>query len=191
MSRESILQKVEAAQPGGHPLPEMPGFSQWFDDPLKKFTEVTTAIGSAVHLAESYAQVSAMIRAEFADARKMVSKVTALADLTGPWISVSPHEYEDVDLFIIEPQLAVAESGAVWVTDLELEERVLPFIAQHLVAIVRRNTIVATMHDAYARIGNEEYGFAAFIAGPSKTADIEQSLVLGAHGPKSMTIFLM
>jgi L-lactate dehydrogenase complex protein LldG len=35
------------------------------------------------------------------------------------------------------------------------------------------------------------YGFATFIAGPSKTADIEQSLVLGAHGPKSLTVFLL
>ncbi|HXB07491.1 MAG TPA: LUD domain-containing protein, partial [Puia sp.] len=35
------------------------------------------------------------------------------------------------------------------------------------------------------------YGFATFIAGPSKTADIEQSLVLGAHGPRSLTVFLL
>jgi L-lactate dehydrogenase complex protein LldG len=40
-------------------------------------------------------------------------------------------------------------------------------------------------------IGNATYGFGAFIAGPSKTADIEQSLVLGAHGPKTMTVFLL
>jgi L-lactate dehydrogenase complex protein LldG len=47
------------------------------------------------------------------------------------------------------------------------------------------------MHDAYQRIADASYGFGLFIAGPSKTADIEQSLVLGAHGPKTMTIFLM
>jgi L-lactate dehydrogenase complex protein LldG len=51
------------------------------------------------------------------------------------------------------------------------------------------------MHAAYERIETMEtavgYGFATFIAGPSKTADIEQSLVLGAHGPRSMTVFLM
>ena len=35
------------------------------------------------------------------------------------------------------------------------------------------------------------YGFATFIAGPSKTADIEQSLVLGAHGPRSLIVFLI
>ena len=47
------------------------------------------------------------------------------------------------------------------------------------------------MQEAYQLIGNNEYGFGVFIAGPSKTADIEQSLVLGAHGPKTMTVFVL
>jgi L-lactate dehydrogenase complex protein LldG len=47
------------------------------------------------------------------------------------------------------------------------------------------------MHEAYSKIGEQQYGFGVFIAGPSKTADIEQSLVLGAHGPRSMTVFLL
>jgi len=47
------------------------------------------------------------------------------------------------------------------------------------------------MHHAYDRIGDADYGFGLFLAGPSKTADIEQSLVLGAHGSRSMTVFLV
>jgi L-lactate dehydrogenase complex protein LldG len=47
------------------------------------------------------------------------------------------------------------------------------------------------MHDAYAQIGENEYGFGAFIGGPSKTADIEQALVMGAHGPITMTVFII
>jgi L-lactate dehydrogenase complex protein LldG len=47
------------------------------------------------------------------------------------------------------------------------------------------------MHQAYDCIGNQEYGFGIFMAGPSKTADIEQSLVLGAHGARGLTVFLM
>ena len=72
-------------------------------------------------------------------------------------------------------------------------ERALPFIAQNLALVIRKKDVVVNMHAAYERIGgmNLEYGFATFIAGPSKTADIEQSLVLGAHGPKSMTVFLV
>ena len=47
------------------------------------------------------------------------------------------------------------------------------------------------MQQAYQRIGNQEYGFGTFIAGPSKTADIEQSLVLGAHGARGLIVFLL
>jgi L-lactate dehydrogenase complex protein LldG len=50
---------------------------------------------------------------------------------------------------------------------------------------------VNTMHEAYEKIGRGDYGFGGFIGGPSKTADIEQALVLGAHGPITMTAFVM
>jgi L-lactate dehydrogenase complex protein LldG len=84
----------------------------------------------------------------------------------------------------------VAENGAVWVTEELMGDRALPFICEHLVLVIERPAIYPTLHEAYAQIGNADYNFATFVAGPSKTADIEQSLVLGAHGPKSLTLFL-
>ena len=84
-----------------------------------------------------------------------------------------------------------AENSALWVTDVVLGQRVSTFIPQYLAIVVDKKDIVATMHQAYDRIGNQEYGFGTFIAGPSKTADIEQSLVLGAHGARGLTVFIM
>jgi L-lactate dehydrogenase complex protein LldG len=97
----------------------------------------------------------------------------------------------DVELAIIEARFAVAENGAVWLTEDVMGHRILPYIAQHLAVIVSENNILSTMHDAYETIGSEDYGFGGFIGGPSKTADIEQALVLGAHGPLSMTVYLI
>ena len=70
-------------------------------------------------------------------------------------------------------------------------QRVSPFIPQYLAIIVNKKDIVPFMQQAYERIGDLDYGFGTFIAGPSKTADIEQSLVLGAHGARGLTVFLM
>ena len=48
--------------------------------------------------------------------------------------------------------------------------------------------LVANMHEVYLRIGKIGTGFGLFLAGPSKTADIEQCLVIGARGA---TVFIV
>jgi L-lactate dehydrogenase complex protein LldG len=103
-----------------------------------------------------------------------------------------PHTLENVDLAILRAHFGVAENGACWMTEDQMIERALPFITQHLALVLRRDAMVADMHAAYELIAAAgDYGFATFIAGPSKTADIEQSLVLGAHGPRSLIVFLL
>jgi L-lactate dehydrogenase complex protein LldG len=57
--------------------------------------------------------------------------------------------------------------------------------------VISANNFVHNMYEAYARLKVGSSPFGGFIAGPSKTADIEQSLVIGAHGPRSMTIFVV
>ena len=102
-----------------------------------------------------------------------------------------PHAFENVDLAILKGHFGVAENGAVWITDKLMGDRSIPFISQHLALVINKQDIVPTLQEAYERIDYDPYEYGTVIAGPSKTADIEQSLVLGAHGPKSLIVFLM
>ena len=95
-----------------------------------------------------------------------------------------------VDTAIIKGAIAVAENGAVWLYESQMINRLLPFICQHLILVIEKKNIVATMHQAYQQIDTGKEGFGVFIAGPSKTADIEQSLVIGAHGARSLVVYL-
>lgn len=101
-----------------------------------------------------------------------------------------PHDYHDVDIAIVRGQLAVAENAAVWVSEPELGQRALYFLCQRLVLVVPRAALVDNMRQAYEQLEFAPHGFGVFIAGSSRTADIEQSLVLGAHGAMAaMVIF--
>jgi L-lactate dehydrogenase complex protein LldG len=94
----------------------------------------------------------------------------------------------DVEVLEIDGQFGVAENGAIWLAEEAMPHRVAPFICQHLVINV--SEIVPTMHAAYEHLGGVNSGFGLFLAGPSKTADIEQSLVIGAHGARSLTVVI-
>lgn len=72
-----------------------------------------------------------------------------------------------------------------------MKEKAICFISECLILIVSKKNIVSNMHEAYEHLKfNEKYNFGTFISGPSKTADIEQSLVYGAQAARGLTVFL-
>jgi len=191
-TREDILAAVKKNQPALSALPDITVFNVHEADVVKKYSEVFAGIGGLLVSAGSLENVKDHIIKDFDQGKRILStlpKLTDVAELADA--DADPHTLEDVELAIIEARMAVAENGAVWLTEDVMGHRVLPYIAQHLAVIVREDSIVSTMHDAYAKIASEDYGFGGFIGGPSKTADIEQALVLGAHGPLSMTVYLI
>ena len=192
MSRESILAAVAKNQPEHVALPGLEQFETVGEGGLQKFTEVLKGIGGAVKEVRSYQEIEEFVAANYPAPAKIVTPVAALKQLfSAEKLNVStPLDFQDVTLAIIEAEFGVAENGAVWVTEQAMGNRALPFITENLAVIINGEAIVPTMHKAYQR-NNSAYGYGAFIAGPSKTADIEQSLVIGAHGPKSMTVFVL
>lgn len=191
-SRESILNAIKTNQPDVSALPDLQHLGSSQEDTAEKFITMLTATGGKGFRVNSYEEIVSHINTEFPSVLRIVTTIDALSQLekiTGN--TEDPHLLANVDIAVIPAHFGVAENAAVWVTEDLIKERALPFISQNLAVVIREEDIVANMHEAYGRIGNAEYGFATFIAGPSKTADIEQSLVLGAHGPKSMMVFLM
>jgi L-lactate dehydrogenase complex protein LldG len=160
------------------------------NDLVQKFCSVLESIGGKAVIIADWNQLKAIVASNHPPASRIFSTIPEL-----PWYvpetSQDPHSFENLDLTILKGHFGVAENGAVWLTEGLMGNRVTPFIAQHLAVIINKGDVVSTLHEAYDRINGMAYDFGIFIAGPSKTADIEQSLVLGAHGPKSITVFLL
>lgn len=191
-SREQILAEVKKNQPQPAPLPDVDAFTGPDQDNVKEYTDTFIGIGGKVHKVSDAGAVKMLIGELFDTSKRIITTLPELSDTIEFYDpEADPHSFENVELAVIRAHLAVAENGAVWLTEQIMGQRIIPFICQHLAVLVEASSIVPTMHEAYAKIGLGDYGFGVFIGGPSKTADIEQALVMGAHGPISMTVFIM
>jgi L-lactate dehydrogenase complex protein LldG len=193
MSRNSILSAIKANKPAHIELVDDVYCDPVQDRPLVDlFIGQAELIGATLLRVKNYDEIKAHLIANYERSAHIVTSVDALSSTFGvinP--SLVPHQFADLELAVLEAQFGVAENGTVWLSEDQMGHRIVPFICQHLAVIVPINRIVKNMHRAYECIGDSSYGFGAFIGGPSKTADIEQSLVIGAHGARSMLIFLV
>ncbi|KFC36119.1 lactate utilization protein B/C [Elizabethkingia anophelis] len=191
-SREEILSRIAKVKPEGNELPEDLSFIPGTGNLLESFVQTARNNGSQVTFVENTDGVLAYLRENIASDKRIISNITTLNnELKNNEEEINdPHELENVEVAIVEGSLGVAENAAIWITEKQMKYRALPFITQHLFVILAADKIVALMHDAY-KIIEIEGGFSSFISGPSKTADIEQSLVIGAHGARSHHIFII
>lgn len=184
-SRERILSAINGISLGEKSLPEIPEFNL-SGDLAKVFTQ--SIIGNKGEVLSKDEFEKWIPTMQFPKVISLSSQFKNHSNLSLP---EDPHELEDLGLAILDGQFGVAENGAIWLEDANLGLRALPFITEHLVIVLDRKKLVETMHQGYDLIGNAASGFGLFLAGPSKTADIEQSLVIGAHGAKSLRVVLV
>ncbi len=99
---------------------------------------------------------------------------------------------EKCDAAITECDALIAQTGGVVVTSRSTGGRALSVLPPHHVVIARRVQLVADLPATFAlltqRYAPDYPSMISFITGPSRTGDIERILVLGAHGPKKLTI---
>ena len=190
-SRDAILAAVRAARPAAVERPDARRRAlgdQVARDVAQEFTEAALVAGARVTEGRR-TDLRALIADAYPEMGRRVSAMEVLdpLDVSAP----TPHSFADTDLFVCEAMLGVAENGAVWLPDSRLRHRSAVFLATNVVVVLDRTRIVEDMHAAYAQADIAREGYGVFVAGPSKTADIEQSLVIGAHGAKSLTILLV
>lgn len=178
------------------PLPTLPAMGPWqtFEDPFVRFCEVLASVGGKAVRVSTITEANADLQTHPMWQKSTVrcSVVPGLGDSTFDLESVDdPHDLENVGFAVLRGHFGVAENAAIWVTDDTVKHRVLYFIPQYLAMAIPASALVNNMHEAYDRIVIGKHAFAGFISGPSKTADIEQSLVIGAHGARSLVVYLI
>ncbi len=109
---------------------------------------------------------------------------------TNPGYDVN--ELESCDVGVTGCDALVAQTGSVLVTERSAGGRALSVLPPHHLVLARRNQLVPDLPAAFALLAQKYSAnypsFISFITGPSRTGDIERILVLGAHGPKKLTI---
>jgi len=192
-ARDQILAAVRRGAGPPVAYPGTAGLGVRFDDPVAKLAELAAAVGSTCLRAPDLRAADQALRAlpVFQKAKRTVSLVPGVGSSSFDPASVAdPHALDGIDLCIFAAELAVAENGAMWIDTRPFPHQALYVIPEHIAVVVRASTVVHDMHQAYERIVQAK-GFALFLGGPSKTADIEQALVVGAHGARSCAVLLV
>lgn len=191
-ARDRILNAIAQNQPTLLPLPEVDiDIVIRYDDVCQQFKNVLESIGAQVHFVRSIDDVKKDLEAERKKGSFIINTIEALGVIDEDEAVLPADKLEQLNRGYFKGSVGIAENGAIWLYESQMLNRLLPFICKHLVLVIERKDVVPTLHQAYAQIDIAKFGYGVLIAGPSKTADIEQSLVIGAHGPKSATVFVV
>lgn len=188
MDRDKILQAIRKnkAKPGPLPKPFCIPAEKQNISLINRFKEILQQVGGDCFEVNGTQELNSFVEEHFpgvADFRKEET-----------WEQYPPdcpkERLTKLKTVILEGKFGVAENAAVWLDETRYSNRLVPFIAEELVVCLKSKEIVRDMHEAYSKLGKNTTGFGVFISGPSKTADIEQNLVFGAHGAKRVMIVL-
>ena len=191
-SKEAILGRIRSHIHEHFDRPSLDDLeATTFPDPLAAFIASSESAGGRVVEAAPGEDPDILIRRLFPDATAIASNLPEIHIATrNPDTVGSAAELDGTHVGVIRGVFGVAENGCVWIPQ-SMKEKAICFISEHLVILLPKGEIVHNMHEAYKRVELGEYGYGTFISGPSKTADIAQTLVMGAQAARSVTILLI
>jgi L-lactate dehydrogenase complex protein LldG len=198
-ARAAILSRLRAAP--RKPAPPRPGWTPpAVADPLAKFSAMLEAAHAEVHLAgeEDWPDKLRTLLAA-----KGVRRVVGASRFAAAWPDLIAYDrpvedckamlVHEADAGITEAVAGIAETGTLVLAPSPEEPRLTSLLPPIHVAVVRADAIVATLGQALAG-GGWAGGMPTnllLISGPSKTADIEQTLAYGVHGPKELVVMVV
>ena len=207
-SREAVLARIrQGLAAGPAPLPPRPDFAAPVHPPLSNpdvvvaFAERFQQVGGEFHSCETLADFATQLAA-YRERQQVgapyVWEPDLQAVLQAADIEFRAEETDFIataDLSLTSCEALVARTGSVLVSAATGSGRWLSIYPDQHLVLARPSQVVAEIGDAL-RLMQERYGAAmpsmvSLTSGPSRTADIEKTLVLGAHGPRRIALFLL
>ena len=190
-SREDILKSIREHTQTRYEMPDLDSHElMTYPDKSEQFGIMLKQVGGEAVVLEEGADINKVIRDLYPDAQRIASDLPEIKIATfNPDDVAAAADLNGMDVAVIRGCLGVAENGAVWIEQ-NVKYRSLYFISENLVILLDKDKLVNNMAEAYLIVNTGKYGFGTFISGPSKTADIEQALVFGAHGARGVTVIL-
>ena len=204
-SKENILKKIRKALSHSTPLPfpqsegNQPVFHPPTQEPEVEFAEQFTRLQGkfiyCINRQELAFQLNSLVKKQ--DWKKVFCIEKELIILTGPQLSdrLVQTNLADCDVSITGCECLVARTGTIVLSAAQPGGRTTSVYAPVHVCIAFVNQIVYDLKDAL-QLAKDKYGdnfpsLLTFATGPSRTADIEKTLVVGVHGPKEVYLFLV
>lgn len=191
-SREDILKSIHEHTQTRYEMPDLDNHQLVsYADKVAQFVKLMKQVGGEAVVLQEGTDLNKLIGELYPDAKRIASVLPQITVATFNPDEVSqPADLNGTDVAIVRGRLGVAENAAVWIEQ-DVKYRALYFISENLVILLDKYNLVNNMEEAYAMVNTGKYGFGTFISGPSKTADIEQALVFGAHGARGVTVILV
>jgi L-lactate dehydrogenase complex protein LldG len=201
-AREEILGKLRQAK---HQVPDEPESNEPVFPPIalpleNAFKNQLESISGKVYLLNDEKELFDTLKqsiSEFDPATVFCNEAHLFPMLKDAGIGFQQYEgpQNPVEIGITACEFLIARSGTVMVSSAQGGGRQLSVYPPVHIVIARKNQLVESLEEAYSGI-LEKYNDnlpsqIALITGPSRTADIEKTLVLGAHGPKEIRVFLL
>jgi L-lactate utilization protein LutC len=219
-SRETILSSIRQATANPSHLPQAPagingvidkklrsvtpknkaGLAKQFETELVKisgeFKTISSLDGAAKEilkaLAESHSQTLAIDGGAFAKkiAQKLKRKIK-IVDASAIEFPARRDQIEPVQVALVDASYAVADIAALAIPLSDTKSLLPHLLAEIVFVIVRPGQMFANLFELFNRVPQDKLKNMVLITGPSRTADIEKIIILGAHGPRRLVVLFL